>query len=221
MKYCKTCDIHYDTTVDHCIFCNSELKSEPNKVYEYNYRPYIKHKTHGLFIYKLFLLLNIISVIICTYLDYIKDSHLYWSLIVSVGHVYAMILYSFLYYKIHWLTRIIWIIIATTLSVLGIAYITNDTSWAIDYILPFSIITNILISKILVLSRMKRFFDYLMHLFIVSLIGVVPLLLNIFNVTTTRWPSTVAFLYSIIVLITIFVLTSKETKEEFKRRFHI
>jgi hypothetical protein len=53
------------------------------------------------------------------------------------------------------------------------------------------------------------------------MVGLIPGLLNLFGLLGVTWPATVTFLLSVAILIGMFALSTKEAKEEFKRRFHI
>jgi hypothetical protein len=62
MKYCKTCHVHYDTTLEHCMLCNGELESDGNEQETYKFSECEKRKASRFF-HRLFIFLNIVSII--------------------------------------------------------------------------------------------------------------------------------------------------------------
>ncbi|HBG32213.1 MAG TPA: hypothetical protein DDW82_00445 [Acholeplasmataceae bacterium] len=67
----------------------------------------------------------------------------------------------------------------------------------------------------------KHWYDYFASLIIITIIGLLPGLLDLLKFTTVSWPSFVCFSYSSITLLAIVFLPSKSSREEFKRRFHV
>jgi hypothetical protein len=220
MKYCKTCHVHYDTPIDHCILCNGELDSEGSEVLTYKFTEMQKKPASRLFI-RIFYFLNIVSIIVSLYLDFADGLPLEWSLIVSITNLYAIAMFITLTVPTIWTSKLTKSIILTVLSVILIGLSIRDYAWAIDIVLPFAVLSNILIITILILANKKKWFDYFSSLLVITIIGLVPGLLNLFRVTTLQWPSLICFAYSAFTLFGIFILPSKSSREEFKRRFHI
>jgi hypothetical protein len=220
MKYCKTCHVHYDTPIDHCILCNGELETEGTNHLTYKFTEMQKKPASRLFI-RIFYFLNIVSVIVSLYLDFADGLPLEWSLIVSITNLYAIAMFITLTVPTIWTSKLTKSIILTVLSAILIGLSIRDYAWAIDIVFPFAVLSNILIITILILANKKKWFDYFSSLLVITIIGLVPGLLNLFRVTTLQWPSLICFAYSAFTLFGIFILPSKSSREEFKRRFHI
>jgi hypothetical protein len=120
-----------------------------------------------------------------------------------------------------WTSKLSKSIIITAGSLILIGLSIRDYAWAIDYVLPISLMTNIFLISILIVVNKKKWFDYFSSLIIITLIGLIPGLLNLLRVTTVLWPSLVCFAFSAFTLLGIFFLPSKSSRDEFKRRFHI
>ena len=120
-----------------------------------------------------------------------------------------------------WTSKLVKTMIVTILAVILIGLSIRDYSWAIDYVFPFAIMSNILLLSVIIIFNKKKWFDYFSSLIIITIIGFVPGLMNLLSVTTIEWPSMVCFFYSAFTLLGIVFLPSKSSREEFKRRFHI
>lgn len=220
MKYCKTCHLHYDTTLEHCMFCNGELESENADTLSYKFT-IMQKKPASRFFTRLFYFLNIVSIIVSLYIDYADGLPLEWSLIVSITNLYAIIMFIILAVPTIWTSKLTKSIIITVLSVILIGLSIRDYAWAIDYVFPFAVMSNIFVITILILANKKKWFDYFASLIIITIIGLIPGLMNLLRLTQVQWPSLVCFAYSAFSLIGIFILPSKSLREEFRRRFHI
>jgi hypothetical protein len=220
MKYCKTCHVHYDTTLEHCLLCNGELELEDDKEVTYKFTEYSSKKASRFF-YRLFIFINIISVLVTMYLDYSDGLPLTWSLVVSITNFYAVIMFILLTVPTIWTSKLTKSIIVTTGSLILIGLAIRDHHWALDYVLPFAVMANILLISVLIVFNKKKWFEYFSSLIVVTLIGLIPGLFNLLNFTQDTWPSVACFAYSLVTLLGIIFLPSKASREEFRRRFHI
>lgn len=220
MKYCKTCHVHYDSDLEHCLLCNGDLEQEGEAVSVFKFTEMTKRSTSKFFI-RFFIYLNIISALVSLYLDLNNGLPLSWSLVVTITSIYAIIMYIILAVPTIWTSKLVKTMIATTLAVILIGLSIRDYSWAIDYVFPFAIVSNILLLSVIIIFNKKKWFDYFSSLIIITIIGLVPGLMNLLSVTTVEWPSMVCFFYAAFTLLGIIFLPSKSSREEFKRRFHI
>jgi len=220
MRYCKNCHIHYDTDLDHCMFCNQELeKNEENpSFYKFSI---IKKKSRAKFFYRFFIFLNIISALVSIYVDYLSGPPLSWSWVVAVTNGYIIVMFLLMWPASLWTSRLSKIIIVSGLTIILLGLAINDYAWAIDYVFPLAILMNMIILTLLILLNRKKWFEYFGNLLILAIIGLIPGLLNLIDITTVTWPSSATFTYAVVTLLGIFILPSKSSREEFKRRFHI
>ena len=220
MKYCKTCRVHYDSDLEHCILCNGDLEQEDQTISVFKFAEMTKKSTSKFFI-RLFIYLNITAALVSLYLDLNNGLPLTWSLVVAITSIYTVIMYIILAVPTIWTSKLVKTMIVSILAVILIGLSIRDYSWAIDYVFPFAIISNILILSMIIIFNKKKWFDYFSSLIIITLIGLVPGLMNLIKVTTVEWPSMVCFFYASFTLLGIVFLPSKSSREEFKRRFHI
>lgn len=220
MRYCKTCHVHYDTTLEHCMLCNGELEHENEQNETYKFTPCEKKKASRFF-HRLFIFINIVSVLVTLYIDYTDGLPLTWSLVVSITNLYAVIMFILLTVPTIWTSKLTKSIIVTVGMLILIGLAIRDHHWALDYVLPLALMLNIFLITLLIIVDKKKWFDYFSSLIIITIIGLVPGLLNLLKVTQITWPSVACFSYSLITLLGIIFLPSKSSREEFRRRFHI
>jgi hypothetical protein len=219
MKYCKNCKLSFDTPLKQCLFCNSELEQHgETPVYKF---PAHKKISRRIKFYRLFVFLNLIAVIASLYIDYTHASSLTWSLIVTISALYSIILTTILYMPSIWTSKLSKSIILTITALIFLGLALREFSWALDFVFPIGIILNILILTLLLLANKKKWADYAVNLFSISIVGLIPGILNLFKVTGVTLPSAICFIYALTTLIGMFFLSSKENRDEFKRRFHV
>jgi len=220
MKYCKTCRVHYDSDLEHCILCNGDLEQEDQTVSVFKFAEMTRKSTSKFFI-RLFIYLNITAALVSLYLDLNNGLPLSWSLVVAITSIYTVIMYIILAVPTIWTSKLVKTMIVSILAVILIGLSIRNYFWAIDYVFPFAIISNILILSMIIIFNKKKWFDYFSSLIIITIIGLVPGLMNLLKVTTVEWPSMICFFYAAFTLLGIVFLPSKSSREEFKRRFHI
>lgn len=222
MKYCKTCHVHYDVPLEHCLLCNGELEYSEEITSESAYKfKTITKKSSSRFWYRFFFFVAIVGTFITLYLDYMNGMSLGWSLIVVITNFYAILIFRTLAVASQWSAKVMKILMITAVGTILIGFSIQDHSWSIDYVFPFAIIGNILLISILTLINKNKWYDYFASLVIITIIGLIPGLLDLLKLTSVSWPSFVCFAYSSITLLAIVFLPSKTSREEFKRRFHV
>lgn len=221
MKYCENCKINYEKDLKKCLLCGDDLISNEVDSTINSYPTIKKTKDPLNIIYRTFILLNIISIIVSIFVDYNADKNLSWSLIVSSGNISTLFFLKLLFSESKLVLRIISFLFISLIELIIIGYVSKDPSWAIDIVLPLgsSIITIFL--TVVIFSKSKRWQDYAISLIISCIINISLILLNIFNVTVTKWPVLVTFFIGLSTLLLLILFAPKKLKEELLRRFHI
>lgn len=220
MRYCKTCHVHYDTDIEHCILCGGDLEIGENDQSVFKFKEITK-KSRSNFFYRLFVFLNFMSIIITLSLDYLSGLPLSWSLVVSATNLYTVVILMILLNPNFWASKFTKMMISTILVVILIGLSLRDYSWAVDFVFPLAVASTMLVLTILIIANRKKWFDYFAPLLIITIVGLVPGILFLMNVLTVYWPSIISFSYAAVTLLGIVFLPSKNSREEFKRRFHI
>lgn len=221
MKYCKTCGIKVTSPIKNCILCNESLQYYDNKESLDNYPKYKPRRELFKTFLRLVIITNVISILATLFLDfYTNGINLTWSLVVSLSNLYFILIFSLIYVKMRLFSKIILASFITVFYVFLMGFLLSNYAWAIDFIFPFVIIFNIMLLTLLLLIDNKKWVDYVTTLLLISILGILSILLVIFKVTTITWPTIVLALYSLSTILGLFFFSSKEVKEDFKRRFH-
>ncbi|MFA6800749.1 MAG: DUF6320 domain-containing protein [Acholeplasmataceae bacterium] len=219
MKYCKTCNVHYDTPIEHCLFCHGDL-TDDNQESTYKFSTITNKKRFSQWL-KIFLILNIGSIFISLALDFFNGFTITWSFTVSVANVSAIVLALMFFSHTVWSTKLSKLLITTIVGVFLIGLSLRDYQWAVDYVFPSIIVIQMMILSSLILFNHKKWLDLSSNLLTLAIIGLFPGLLFFLDITEVNWPSIVCVSYAFITLLGIFMLPSKENREELKSRFHI
>ena len=217
MAYCKQCHLHYVSDQTHCVLCHQILEVDQKETKSY-FPTFKKNKTLAPII-KYFMYLNLMSILITLIVD-AQDLVFDFSLIVSLSNLYAIVLASFIFLPEFWTTKISKILILTLLSLLGLTVLIRETYWFIDYVLPLTLIANILLVGIAGLFYKKND-DLLFQLLMLIVLGFIPGLLQMIGITSFDIPSQVSFFLSLTIFIYIFLFQRKLLFEAIKRRFHL
>lgn len=217
MPYCKPCDIHYASSHDTCVLCQQTLESHPHG---HVFFPVFQKKPSLTPFIKWFILLNVLSMCVNVFLD-IQDSVLTFSLIVSIIHVYAIILISFLTLPDFWALKISKIVLMTLIGLLVLTIVIGDFYWLIDFVMPIVLSVNTIFYVILVLFNRMRSTDDVYHSGFMSLLGFIPGILLYTPLIQVTIPSQVSVIFSLFALGYILVFHLASLIEGIKRRFHI
>lgn len=219
MSYCKNCEITYKTNLEKCLICGDILDHEEHSVDNYP-----KHKRVSplkKYFLKSFILLNIISIIVTLTIDYLDDSNLYFSLIVSSCNLYFIFFIKLLFNHFGVIRKIFSSVFLSSTLIVIIGIIIKDYHWAIDIVTPFLFVSNTLMLTITIFVKRKDWQEYALFLILSALSNILIVLLNFLNISNTKWAITVSFFYGISTLLGLIIFTPKNIKEEFLRRLHI
>lgn len=225
MKKCENCNISFETNRKSCPFCKSILKEESvSNFQEYpKYKEVVKKRT---IIEKIFVFLSLVAVIVCAIANYydIRAGHTYlWSVLVFIGIVLLWVLVrGIIISKRNFSSRLAYVMALLDLMMISIETFNNqkfELDWSITFLVPFFMIAYLTTIMLIVIIRPKRFPDFFANIMFFSLVSALFGLFIVFKLVSVDWPSIVACLYGVFIIIGIFLFPSKKTKEEFKKRF--
>lgn len=219
MNYCKNCKIEYKTNLDKCLICGDNLDNSTKL--PFNFKEHKKVSSFKKYFINGFILLNIISILVTTSIDYIENGTLYFSLIVSLSNLYLIAFVKLILNHFSVLVKMFTAVFLTSFFLLLFGLVINDYHWAIDIVLPFLFITNTLLLTITIIVRKKHWQSYALYLILSVFTNILIVFLNIFNISNTTWAIAASFYYGISTLLGLIIFTPKNVKEEFLRRLHI
>jgi hypothetical protein len=92
--------------------------------------------------------------------------------------------------------------------------------WSTNYVIPFLMMFVTLLLLIIAAARKSLWQDYLGYLLAAFFISLSPLPLYLFGFASIFWTGIAAMLFSLLMLIGMFIFSDKHFKEEMKKRFH-
>lgn len=226
MRYCKYCNLHYDTPLEHCLLCNNKLeltKEEETLEQTYHYPEFQKKKNSRRFLLRLLALLGLIAIISCVYLDLLThtEKSLSWSRYVISSISYLFLLLSIITGAKKSIQKITYSAYLTLLFLVYLGSIGNSSVWSVDYVMPFGFIAINITILFFLLIKKRRHHDYAIYSMITSIIGILPIILLFNHRLTYTWPTITCFFYSLTTFLGILIFSPEATKEELKRRLHL
>lgn len=225
MKRCPVCKVKVNNGRKTCPICYSMLDDD-NK--ELAYQPYPKNirKSRLSLLTKILLFISIVIVLSCGVINLYTIStgnDYYWSIIVLASVVYLWIILKYVFSNRGVITgRIIVVGIITSIGIYLIEALlvrSTDYWFSIDIVIPFILITTVLIVLIMMFVRKKLIIDTLFPLFGLTLLTAVPLLI-VMNMNSRLWPAISCAALGMFSLIYMLIFHTKDVSEEFKKRLH-
>lgn len=231
MKYCKTCNLFYKPPVKSCLFCNNILEDVEGKDTQsgncdYSYptatiQKKVKQTTEKILYFILFIS-SLACLLVNIFVSITSDTHTrFWSIYIILSCLLAaFIIHEFaisakVFHKIYQISFM------TFIYLVALALLGSNYHWALDYVLPLGLFALNILSTLCILGSKKRLYQYSIYVFNTSLLAFVPLILYFLKAVKVGWPALTCCLYGILTLLGLFVFSTKESKEELKRRLHV
>lgn len=222
MNYCKKCDIKITTKSQHCPLCEADLENIDSNFIE----PYPKIKLDSKHFesisFKLYIFLTIIVFFFAISVKFLDEKDLTYLLLSTsvLGYIWMTI------YTIQKSLRNIgFFILRQMLSiafiVIIIDYALGYSTWSLNYAIPLIIVLGVSSITAIAMFKPMQFREYFVYQITISIVGVLSILLIIFNLSTVSWMLIFAAFYSAIVMLGMIIFSDKKSKLEFKKRFHL
>lgn len=219
MKYCNSCKVTIQNNLRHCPLCADEL-APIDDIYERDYP--VKTMVLGAKkLTKLIVILSAIVVAVSIFIDIITDPSIHWSFIVAVGLAYLWLSIRFIKKSRRniGLLALIQVFGISSLSFF-IDIATGYYRWSTNYVIPFVLISATALMTIVILSRPRRFRDYILYQLGISVLCVGVSAVVFFDTSTVSWTGVVGLIYSVLTILGIVIFTSRKTRHELRKRFH-
>lgn len=220
MKKCYKCNVSISSNAVKCPLCNSAIDDDhvDNSVFPVIPNIYTKNKLF----FKLLLFVSVFGCVICTIINYIINRKIGWSWFVIAGIISFWLTFITGIKKRHHFIKLLFseVLLILVASILW-DYFTGWYFWSITYVLPFLSIAYIVTLFFLRIFLKNIFRDYVIYIYINSLIGLIPLYFVIKNVLAVRWPSIVCVVFSLFSILALAIFNHRQMKNELERRLHI
>lgn len=223
MKYCNKCRVRVNSPVARCPLCYATLAREDANPEPPSYPDTATFAEHYNILLRLLLLLSFSVSIACFTINALTYRHVWWSLIVIVLILYMWFSISTAVRrrrKLGYNVMIQGLSLAVLLAVLDRLLPTRG-NWTFDYVLPALFFCATLSITVIVIVRRMAIRDFILYFILTALLGFIPILLMAVGLVKVLWPSLVSALYSLVSLVSLFILADNATKIELKKRFHI
>jgi len=220
MKKCYRCKVSVNADVEKCPLCNGNLKGTTQ---EENIFPVIPSiYTKNTVFLRLLLFVSMLGCMICAIINLLFNKEFGWSVFVIAGIVSFWVTFIIgIKKRNHFMkllfSEVMMILIASVLW----DYFTGWHLWSVTYVLPFVSIAYITTLFFLRFFIKNIFKDYIIYIYINSLIGLIPLYFILRGTLNNEWPSVLCVLFSVCVILALAVFNHRQMKNEIERRLHI
>ena len=222
MKRCSECRVEVNETANNCPLCYGKINKIDENV-EVNSYPKIElslKKYRNLF--KIFGLISLFICIFSLVVNYITESNVKWSLILTAGIAYWWTTIGFsINSSMSKTYRIIIETILLDLLVIILDLVQGYTGISINYVIPIITITvNLIVLSIIIINKTK-WKKYVMYQLTLLIIGLLPLICIPFGLIYNYLPLTISIITTGMMFISTVVYKRRDLKDEYIRRFHI
>jgi hypothetical protein len=219
MRICNQCGVSINSEETSCPLCGQDTSAIDTKAIKAY--PEVSYKIIKDFLYRLFAFLSIAIGGISVFLNLYTSPKTPWSLIVIVSLLYlwGIYFYNIKRYKNRGQSLLMQTI-GICMMVFTIDLSTGFSKWSTSFVLPFVILSASIMGSILVLTKPFKIYEYLVYEVALIILGVIPFILFLFELTTVSWPSIACLIGSILVLLSIFLFSDRDAIQEVKRRLH-
>lgn len=223
MKHCEICKVEVDTHSDICPLCYNKLieigeKTTPEL---FELKPREKRKKSRVIVGKIFLLLSIVAVFACGFVNYVTKSSP-WSLVVLMGVIYLWVLVAHTIMSRNTPFQKIFLhLVSVTLLLLTIKYFYSSNDWFVCYVFPsMSMLVAVVFSFIVMCSKNRKKLIY--SFFAIELLLILAsVFFLVFKYDSFKLLNQINIFVVSVVVIAYLLFGYKAIRSEFVRKFHI
>lgn len=219
MNHCDQCGINSKHNI--CPLCSRQLMAEDTGIMDraypiYDRRSLSKRKTP-----KIALFAGLMIILMCIFINLIVMPHYLWVFYVIGTVAYAVVsLNHTILSKSHLGSKIVGQVASLTLLLLLIDSQSGFFKWSINYAVPFLIVAGLVMVTLSILTKRLKWKGYTSSVLMITL-SFLPAVLYFSGFATIIWPSAVASLYSLMLIVCFAVFAHHTVWSQLSRRFHI
>ena len=220
MKKCYKCNVNINSSVPICPLCknNIEKNEKDESVFPFIPNIYKKNKL----ILKCFMFFSFEGCILSIMINYLISNKISWSWFVVAGIISFWITFIIgIKQRNNFMTLLFLEVLIVMISAVIWDYFTGWYFWSINFVLPFLCIAYITTLFFLRIFLKNVFKDYIIYIYIYSVIGLIPLYFIIKGSLYIKWPSIICVIFSIFSILALGIFNHKQMKAELERRLHI
>lgn len=224
MKYCRHCKVYIRGKNDKCPLCENLLEKRPIEEKEEgeDIFPQVESFYKSNLAIKIMIFISIVALVVSFGINLIFPSRINWPVLFLLALVSIWIgLIIIVQKRYHIPKKILWQVIIISFLAIFWDYYTGWRGWALNYVIPISIVSAMIIMYITAKIMNLSIRDYITYALLDGIFGIIPIIFIIFNLVDVIYPSIISIGFSIISLSAIFIFQGKEIKAEFAKRMHI
>lgn len=222
MKYCDSCKVHLHPAYERCPLCHKPMGEAQGEL------PYPKAVSRPLpksrltIRVKILIALTILGMGVCVLVNTVVWRGVFWSMLVIAPALYVWLLIAgTLLSPWKYGAKVLLNLAGVSALMIAIERITPEKTWAQNYIIPFLIITAIILEIYYTYDNRKRWRESMVYVIAAVIIGFVPLILLGTGVFTVWWPTAVCAFMAGFTLVGCILFAVKQLKNELTKRFHL
>lgn len=234
MKYCKSCKVASLDEVGRCPLCESvlvdlpddpdysKMKESLSMLEEDRYPDVVISKTSYSLVKRIYSFLAILIIGASIAMDILTVTDVSWSIISIAAVLYGWtLIYHAIRTNVHIGSKIFVQAISASVFIVLVDWFTVFERWSVNYVVPqILLLSNVAIFILMMINRMV-WREFVFYQLAVSVIGLVPIGLIVFDVVTRPLASIVCIIVSAVILIGTVIFGDKTVKSELIRRFHV
>ena len=201
-----------------CPLCHNKIDlKQKDSIY-----PELKTYSNYNLLIRLSLFITICGIIFSLLINYWVNKEISWSVFVILGILSFWLTFSTGINRKHNFMRILFTEILS-IMILSIIWdlLTGFHKWSLMFVLPLLCIAYTITFLIIRIFTRQTRKEYILYIYLNSLIGLIPLYFIIVNKLSILIPSYISVSISIFALIFLFIFNQRTLEDEIERRLHI
>ena len=222
MQYCDYCQVRIVETRDTCPLCGNKVTPIDDTEKKREVFPVIPSYLKSHLALRVLSFISIVIIVVSFAYQAIFPSDFNWPLLLLFALISIWFDLYFLVQKRHHIPKkIIWQVAIISLLSIFWDWNTGWRGWSLNYVIPISCVTAMLIMYVTAIILKLSVRDYITYAFIDSLFGIIPILFILFDWVDVIYPSVISIAISVIFLSAIFILQGKSIRNELNKRMYI
>ena len=220
MAKCHNCNIEILDASPFCPLCKTVLPADETLVNMYPDDRMRIRKFHLLSRIYLFSIIIIETVLVL--LNIAMETEIWWCIITALGLLYSYLVIKYaIIGKSGHRSKAFVLVLLGVLSAIAIDFVLGYQGWSVDFVLPSGILVMDIMLVIFIFINRRCWHSYIMWLFWMQIISIVPITLFASNLEKHWYISFMPAVVTAVILLGVFIIGGRRSTEEVRRRFHI
>lgn len=222
MKKCNKCRVIIENDLMFCPLCHYKVENSEGRCENDFTFGHSKHNDFESKIRKILMFIFIFLVGLNITLNIILAISLLWApyFILVLLYAYLMMIRAMKSNRNIGITVVLNVYILSTIM-LVLDIMNGFQKWSINYVIPLMIMAGIIALTIFLTIKRSDFIDYIIYMFSIAFFGLILLPFLVFGLISVLLPTIITSFVSFVALFGIFVFGNRESRNEFKKRFHM